>query len=136
MEIPATSLEVRGFSGWPEFASEGVGVLGGGEGEEELGEGGGKEELGGSGGKEELEGGGGGTEELGGGGGGTEELEGGGGVDVVGGGGDTVEAIDEDGGAGGDIWPCRYDVCPGTLKRKTRKLVSEKFSSEGLAKYF
>ena len=129
MEIPATSLEVRGFSGWPEFASEGVGVLGGGEGagEEELGgEGAGEEELGGGAGEEELEGGGAGEEELG----------GGGGVDVVGGGGDTVEAIDEDGGAGGDIWPCRYDVCPGTLKRKTRKLVSEKFSSEGMAKYF
>ncbi len=100
MEIPATSIEVRGFNGWPEFASEGVGVLGGGEGT------------------------------------GEEELGGGEGVDVLGGGGDTVEAIDEDEGAGGDIWPCRYDVCPGTLKRKTRKLVSEKFSSEGLAKYF
>ena len=61
---------------------------------------------------------------------------GGGGVDVVEDGGDTVEAIDEDEGDGGGIWPCRYDVCPGTLKRKTRKFVSEKFSSEGLAKYF
>ena len=108
MEMPATSAEERGFNDWPEFASEGLGVLGGGEGR-------GEEELGGGGGKEEL---------------------GGGGVDVVEGGGDTVEAIDEDEGDGGGIWPCRYDVCPGTLKRKTRKFVSEKFSSEGLAKYF